>query len=288
MSIPRLAAGLVLAIALNAHAQISVELVLEQDQFLRDETLPVKVRIVNRSGQTLRFGPGSDWLAFNVEMRDGKAVQKAEDLAVSGEFTLDSSMVATRLVDLSSAYKFEFPGRYNISAIVKVKEWGKEFPSKPKPLDIVRGTKLWEQEFGIPTDSGTPEVRKYILQQARYQKQLVLYLRVTDPGERYSYRCVPVGPVVSFNRPEAQVDRASNLHLLFQTGARSFRYAVFTPAAEPLVRQQYDYGRSRPTLRMNDAGGIFVHGGMRRILADDLQASAMASTATNDVSIPKP
>jgi hypothetical protein len=288
MSIPRFAAGLLLLVALSAQAQVSVELVLEQDQFLRDESLPVKVRIVNRSGQTLRFGPESDWLAFNVEMREGKVVQKSGDLAVSGEFTLDSSMVATRLVDLSSAYKFELPGRYNISAVVKVKDWQKEFPSKPKPLDIVRGTKLWEQEFGVPTDSGTPEVRKYILQQAQYQKRLVLYLRVTDPAERYSYRCIPVGPLVSFNRPEAQVDRASNLHLLFQTGARSFRYNVFNPAAEPVVRQHHDYGHSRPTLRMNDAGGIFVHGGMRRIVADDLPAPAIASTSTNDVAVPKP
>src|SRR5687767_12758252 len=166
MSIPRLPAGLLLIVALSAQAQISVELLLEQQQFLRDENLPVKVRITNRSGQTLRFGPASDWLTFNVEMRDGKLVQKSGDLASVGEFTLESSMVATRLVDLSDAFKFELPGRYSLTAVVTVKEWKEDFASKAKPFEIVRGAKLWEQEFGVPAQTGAPEVRKYVLQQA--------------------------------------------------------------------------------------------------------------------------
>lgn len=288
MSIPRFVAVLLLAMVAGARAQISVEMALDQEQFLRDENLPVKVRIVNRSGQTVRFGAGMDWLSFNVETREGKVVQSSGDLPPGEAFTLESSMVATRLVDLSSVYRFELPGRYNISAVVKVKEWGEEYTSKAKPFEIVRGTKLWEQEFGVPSEGGAPEVRKYILQQAQYQKRLMLYLRVTDPSERFSYRCQPVGPLVSFSRPEAQVDRTSNLHLLFQTGARSFRYTVYNPAAELLVRQYHEYGRSRPALRMNEAGGIFVNGGARRILADDVPPPAMASNSTNDVSIPKP
>ena len=288
MSIPRFAALLLLGVVATAQAQISVELVLDQEQFLRDENVPLKVRIVNRSGQTLRFGPTMDWLSFNVETRDGKAVQGSGELPPGEAFTLESSMMATRLVDLSTAYRLELPGRYNVSAVVKVKEWGQEFPSKAKPLEIVRGTKVWEQEFGVPTGGGAPEVRKYILQQAQYQKRLMLYLRVTDSGERFSYRCEPVGPLLSFSRPEAQVDRISNLHLLFQTGARSFRYAVYNPSAELVVRQYHEYGASRPTLRMNDAGGIFVNGGARRIMVDDVPPPVMASNLTNDVSLPKP
>src|SRR5690349_7268742 len=100
MSIPRLLAVILLGIASTASAQISVELLLDQDQFLRDENLPVKVRIINRSGQTLRFGPEMDWLAFNVETREGKVVPANDDLARGEAFTLESSMVATRSLDL--------------------------------------------------------------------------------------------------------------------------------------------------------------------------------------------
>lgn len=288
MSIPRLASVLLLGLIATARAQVSVELLVDQEQFLRDEILPVKVKIVNRSGQTLKFGPTLDWLSFNVETREGKVVQSSGELPAGEPFVLESSMVATRLVDLSTAYRFELPGRYNVAVVVKLKEWGQEFTSKTKSFEIVRGTKLWEQEFGIPIEGGVPEVRKYILQQAQYQKRLMLYLRVTDSGERFSYRCLPVGPLVSFSKPEAQVDRASNLHLLFQTGPRSFHYAVYDPSAELRVRQTHDYGPSRPALRMNDEGGIFVNGGARRVRSDDVPPPAIASNSTNDVAIPKP
>jgi len=288
MSIPRLAAILLLGLAATAQAQISVEVVIYQEQFLRDENLLMKVRVVNRSGQTLKFGPAMDWLSFNVETREGKVVQSSGELPESEAFTLESSMIATRLVDLSNVYKFDLPGRYSVSAVVKVKEWGQEFPSKAKIFEIVRGTKMWEQEFGIPSEGGAPEVRKYILQRAQYQKRPMLYLRVSDAGERFSFGCVPVGPLLSFSQPEAQVDRTSNLHLLFQTGARTFRYTVYNPSAELLVRQSHEYGKSRPALKMNEAGGIFVNGGARRIVADDVPPPVMASNSTNDVSIPKP
>jgi len=287
MRVSRLAAGFLLALALTARGQITVEVLLDQQQFLRDESVPVKVRIVNRSGQTLRFGPTADWLTFNVEMRDGKTLHKTGQLRGVDGFALENSMVATRLVELTEAFHLEIPGRYNVTATVKVDEWKEEFASKPKHIEIVRGAKLWDQEFGLPAESGVPEVRKYILQQAQYQKQLMLYLRVTDAAERFSYRCFPVGPLVSFNRPEAQVDRTSNLHLLFQTGPRSFRYAVYNPSAQLLVRQYHEYAASRPTLRMNDEGAIFVHGGARRILPDDVPPPVMASHLTNEVVAPK-
>src|SRR5260370_473186 len=142
MSISRSAwvqiAGLFFALAFSARAQISVELQIDQEQFLRDESLPIRVRIINRSGQTLHFGPLSEWLTFNVEMRDGKVVQKANELSGGEEFTLESSMIATRLVDLSGPFKFDLPGRYNVSALVKVSDWKQEFTSKPKQVEIVR------------------------------------------------------------------------------------------------------------------------------------------------------
>ena len=291
MSISRSAwvetAGLFLALAFAAQAQVSVELLIDQEQFLRDESLPVKVRIVNRSGQTLHFGPLAEWLSFNVEMRDGKLVQKAGELSGGEQFTLESSMIATRLVDLSGPFKFDLPGRYKISAVVKVNDWKEEFASKSKQLEIVRGTKIWEQEFGVPADGGAPEVRKYVLQQAQYQKRLMLYLRVADAGERYSIRCLPVGPLVSASRRRGRSGRTE------RTGsgprlARSFRYAVYSPSADLLVRQYHEYGSSRPVLRMNDVGNIFVNGGVRRILTDDLPPPAVASTSTNEVSVPKP
>ncbi len=267
------------AAILPATGQLAVEVVVDRDQFLRDESLPVKVRVTNRSGQPLRLGADNEWLSFSVEGPETGTVFKTAEVPVKGEFTLESAQVATRQVDLSPCYDLSQPGRYTITATVRIKEWGNETASRPRRIEIVRGTKLWEQEFGVPTESGLPETRRYILQQANYQKQLKLYLRLTDLSDNKVFRVFPLGSLVSFSQPEAQLDRGSELSTLFQTGARSFLFYVIRPDGEVVIRQTYDYTTTRPTLRANDEGRIYVAGGIRRLTSNDIPTSTPANTS---------
>jgi hypothetical protein len=279
-------AGLSLLLVLSGRAQVLVEVVLDQERYLRDESLPVKVRITNRSGQTLKLGREDDWLALNVESREGRNVTLLSDIPVKEEFTLPASMVATRRVDIAPHYDLSTPGRYTVTATVKIPEWNDEVPSKSKTFEIVRGANLWEQLVGVPSASGLPEVRKYVLQQAQ-MKQLTLFVRVTDEYENKTYRLMPLGPLVSFSRPEPQVDKDSNLHLLFQTGARSFSYSVVTPKGDLILRQRHDYTRTRPVLRSGEDARIYVAGGQRLFAADDIPPPVTPSL-TNNVSAVRP
>ena len=274
------------AAILPATAQLVVEVVVDRDQFLRNESLPVKVRVTNRSGQPLRLGVDNEWLSFAVEGHDTGTVTKTAEVPVKGEFTLESSQVATRQVDLSPCYDLSQPGRYTITATVRIKEWNDETTSRPRRIEIVRGTKLWEQEFGVPTESGFPETRRFILQQANYQKQLKLYLRVTDLSDNKVFRVFPLGSLVSFSQPEAKLDRSSELNTLFQTGARSFLFYVIRPDGEIAIRQTYDYTTTRPTLRSNDEGRIFISGGVRRLTPNDIPTSIPGSAAVTPVPNP--
>jgi len=271
---------LLFASALAAAAQISVEIVLDQDQYLRDESLPVKVRVTNHSGQALQLGKDNDWLAFAVESLEGAVVSKLADVPVTGEFSLESARMATRQVDLTPCFDLSQVGRYTVTATIRIKEWNEEVASKPKGFEIVRGTKLWQQDFGVPASDAAPEVRRYTLQQASYRKQLKLYLRLTDRSENRVFRVFPLGPLVSFSQPEAQLDKASNLHVLFQTGARSFLFHVVNPEGELVLRQTYEYTETRPTLRSNDEGHIYVAGGVRRLAASDLPPSLTSNPAS--------
>ena len=53
--------------SLSTFAQVEAEVVVDQDKFLPAETLIAGVRIVNRSGQTLKLGEDADWIKFNIE-----------------------------------------------------------------------------------------------------------------------------------------------------------------------------------------------------------------------------
>lgn len=257
---------------LSMEAQVSLEVLIDQEQFLRDEALPLKVRITNRTGRTLHLGQDNEWLVFAVESLDGFVVSKLGEVQMTGPFALDSAHVATRTIDLVPSYDLTQPGRYTVTVSLRSKEWEGESSSKAKAFEIVRGTKLWEREFGL-SGAGVQESRKYTLQQATYRKQLKLYLRLTDVPENKVFRVFPLGSLVSFSQPEAQLDQSSLLHVLFQTGARSFLFQVINPDGEVVLRQTYDYSGTRPVLRSNAEGRIFVSGGTRRLTIGDVPAS---------------
>lgn len=263
----------------TAEAQMSVEVTLPQNQFLPGENLVAAVRITNRSGQKLKLGAEEDWLRFDVESRDGSIIAKLSEPVVVGEFELDAMQVATKRVDLAPHFNMTQLGRYSITATVKIKAWDRELVSSPKSFDLIHGAKLWEQEFGVPhateTATGSPEVRKYILEQANYLKgQLRMYLRLTDSSGARTFRVFPIGQMVSFSRPEAQLDKSSNLHVLYANGPHSFSYTVFNPEGDLTARDIYEFTATRPRLRVNDEGQITVNGGARRVTA------SLESTAT--------
>jgi len=274
MKITGLWLGIVLASIGCASAQVTVEVTQDQQQFLPGEAVKAAVRITNLSGQELSLGGEEDWLSFSMESREGTVVPKLGEVPVLGTFVLESSKVAIKRVDLAPYFMLTHPGRYQIVATVRVKGWNREIISTPRPFDVIEGVKIWEQEVGVPKPPGAndaePEIRRYLLQQANYIRgQIRLYVRVTDQYGR-TVRVFALGPMVSFGRPDPQIDRSSNLHVLYQDGASAFSYVVCDLQGEIIKRQTYDYSESRPRLRVADDGNISVIGGARRVTASDV------------------
>jgi hypothetical protein len=265
-----------LAAALSpVSAQVSIEVVLDQEQYLPAESMPVAVRITNRTGRDLRLGREDDWLTFAVESRKSEVVPKLGEVPVGGEFVLESSRVATKRVNLAPYFAMNRSGRYFVTATVQIKDWNQSIRSEPKGFDIIEGSRLWEQDIGVPDSAvgtnGVPEVRKFILQQANYLKsQLRLYVRLTDATGTKTFRVFPIGALVSFGRPEPQVDKFSNLHLLYQEGPHAFSYTVVNFDGEIITRRTYDYVDKRPRLAPDAEGKVLVIGGVRRPTAKDV------------------
>jgi hypothetical protein len=281
--------GCLVASGFLLHAQVTVETVMEEEYFLPGESIIVAVRITNLSGQTLHLGKEKDWLTFSVEARDNFIVPMLDDVPVAGEFSVESTSAATKKIDLSPYFQLTTPGRYTVGATIKIPQWDQELSTKPRNFVISSVRKLWEQEFGVPDPTGgttLPEVRKYALQQAMHLKEKKLYVRVTDAPENKIYRVFPVGPIVGPTRPEPQLDKLGNLHLLFQVGARAFNYSVINPDGELILRQTHEYsGGTRPVLKPDQEGNIRVAGGARRVTATDLPP--LNSGPAHDGNLPK-
>ena len=278
--------GLLLVTAPWVSAQVTAEVVTDEDQFLRNEPMPVRVRVTNLSGRTLTLGKESDWLTFSIENREGHSVNKLAEPAVAGEFTLESSFAASKRVDLTPYFDLAQPGKYEITAVVKIPKWDLPIATKPKIVTVSIGAKIWDKIVGVPYTGDPPETRKYSLVQTSYKERLRMYARVTDEAENIVYNVLQLGPAVAFSKPEHQLDRLSNLHVLFQDGAHSFNYSVVKPNGQLLVRQTYTYQQgSRPMLRGDKEGFIDVAAGKRVISRNDLPPPATVST--NEVKEPK-
>jgi hypothetical protein len=257
---------------------VTVELDLDQNTYLPDEDLQLKVRIVNRSGQPLVLGEDNEWITFEVMGEHGFVASKLGDVPVKGPFTLQSGQAITKEFNPTPYFDFRRANLYSLGAIIKIPKWKQQITCKPAAFTITEGMpllNLGSLAFGVTPPPGatntTPEVRRYSLVKITLMDQMKLYFRLTDSAGR-NLRVYPLGRMVSFGSPEVEMDRANNLHVLFQTGARTFDYSVMDPNGALLARQYHEYAGSRPALHLTDDGRIFVGGGRRLLTVNDFPA----------------
>lgn len=265
---------LLLAGSLRLAAQVSVEISVSQEEYLLGEDLLATVRISNESGQTLVLGQDDEWLDFFIDAKDRTMVLRQGKVPVKGPFTIGSSQVAKKRVNLQPYFRLSNQGNYRVVATVKIPGWQARVMSQPATFSIVKGRTIWEEEFGVPLPPSVanrlPEVRKYALLQATYLKNLRLYLRITDQSGNGLIKLLNLGPFMSFGDPEVQLDKFSNLHILHQVWARTFHYNVVNPDGQLIAHETHDMSQTRPRLLKTDKGHIVVVGGARKLSDDDV------------------
>ncbi|HTV40658.1 MAG TPA: hypothetical protein VMF08_08785 [Candidatus Sulfotelmatobacter sp.] len=254
------------AVGFNAAAQLTVDLSLDQQQFLPGEDLPVVVHVTNRSGQLLHLGD-TGWLTFFIQADDGSVVAKKLDPPVTGLFDLNNSDMAIKHVNLGPYFALQRTGTYHVTATVHIGAWNADISSAPQKFDVIDGAELWSQSFGVSDPEmpdQPPRVRRYTLIEANYLKdQLRLYAQVSDEANGSILAVRALGNLISFSQPEAQLDRVSNLHVLCQTAATTFIHSVVSPGGKVIQKEYYDYVNTRPRLGLDNDGNIIVRGGVR-------------------------
>jgi hypothetical protein len=282
-----LALLLVCAAGVRAQELMKVEVLLDQRQYLPNEPMEAKVRITNQSGQPLVFGKDEDWLTFTIEGAKNQRVAKIGKVPVGGVFTADTQARTTAKFEIGPYFELSELGNYSITASVLIKDWERTVMSEPERFDVVRGTTIWKQEFGIPDPSGNepPIARKYHLIQSRNSDQLTLYLRITDASESRTYKVLPLGLVLTFGNPDERLDRVNNLHVLHQSGRQTYSYHVIDPVGEIVLRQTYQIS-SKPRLVAGQHGEVLITGGYRVAATNDFPKLLETTAADPKTSTP--
>lgn len=266
--------SLLLLNGVPVYSQIKVGVSFPQEQYLAYEPLVAVVKISNVSGQKINFSNDEKWLDFAIETKTGRIIPKKDDPPMPEPFSVESGEMAVVRVNLEPFYNATQPDRYSVVATVFIKEWNKHFVSDAAVFDIVTGIKIWEKEFGVPPEdskeSPAPEVRKYALLMANFKNQLRLYFRLSNVTEDKVYKMFFLGNLTSIGKPEANLDKFNNLHILHQYSGKSFKYSVISPDGRLFLRETHDYTDSRPRLWLDKDGRIYVKGGARRVANDDI------------------
>lgn len=269
--------------AARGDASLTAEIRIDEPVFLPGEELPVGLRLVNLSGRPVKYATLPDWVTFFVERQGGGAVGQRGELEFTDEFTLESATAGTREWNLASAFDLTTPGTYSISAEVRVPDAGVTLFAPPQRVLVSPGMTLSETTFGRPAADGGREVRKYTLIQANRKRDLRLYVSISDEAGVEPYKVISLERLLSFSRPEHQLDRESNLHILLQSGAREFSYFTVNPDGDLVGRQRHALiPASRPRLMAGTNGLVSVTGGARLPMPNDLPPAPVPAPAAGE------
>ncbi|PZR74475.1 MAG: hypothetical protein DLM73_07900 [Chthoniobacterales bacterium] len=263
----RLTAFLFLTAA--AQAQIQVELKFQRLQYIAHEPVIATIKIANLAGRDvdLHDDSGHPWFGFEVNAEEGHLLAPFKQAtAAEPALHVEAGKTVTRKINLTPLFPVHDFGSYHVRANVYFADLNKFFYSQTKVFQITDARPIWQKTVGVP--DGTPgagEVRTYSLLSNRFPDHTALYVRVENRNNGAVYSTFSLGRVIANDEPQAEIDRANQLHILHCTAPRNWAYSHIGLNGELLAHSTFMETKSRPRLRHTADGAIAVSGGMLNV-----------------------
>ena len=248
-----------------AHAQIQVELNFKRIQFIAHEPILATVTIANNSGRDidLHDDNGQHWFGFEINAGQGRLLAPLKQNAAEPPLHVESGKTVTRKINLTSLYPVQDFGAYHVRANVYFPDLNKFFYSATKVVQVSDARPIWQKTVGVPEGMpGAGEVRTYSLLSNRFVDHTSLYVRVENRDSGAVYTTYSLGRIIASEDPQAEIDRANQLHVLHCAAPRTWAYSHVGLNGELLAHSTFLETKSRPRLRHTADGAIAVSGGM--------------------------
>ncbi|HEX4640734.1 MAG TPA: hypothetical protein VH252_05075 [Chthoniobacterales bacterium] len=259
-----LLAALVL-VAATARAQIQVDLSFKRIQYIAHEPILATVKIANNSGRDidLHDDSGQHWFGFEINAGEGRLLAPLSRDAGEPPLHIESGKTVTRKINLTSLFPVHDFGAYHVRANVFFPDLNKFFYSATKVVQVSDARPIWQKTVGVP--EGTPgagEVRTYSLLSNRFIDHTSLYVRVENRDSGVVYTTYSLGRIIASEDPQAEIDRANQLHVLHCAAPRTWAYSHVGLNGELLAHSTFLETKTRPHFRRGDDGVVAVSGGM--------------------------
>jgi len=252
-------------VAVSARGQIQVELSFKRVQYISYEPILATVKIANNSGRDidLRDDSGQHWFGFEVNAGESRLLAPLKSNAGEPALHVEAGQTVTRKVNLTSLFPVQDFGTYHIRANVFFADLNKFFYSTTKVVQVADARPIWQKTVGVPEESpGAGEARTYSLLSNRFLDHTSLYVRVENRNTGVVFTTYSLGRIISNLEPQAEIDRANQLHVLHCASPRSWAYSHVGLNGELLAHSTFLETKTRPRLRHTPDGSIAVNGGM--------------------------
>ena len=265
-----------LLVTATAKAQIQVELSFKRLQYIAHEPILATVRIANNSGRDidLHDDSGQHWFGFEVNAGEGRLLAPLQPAAAEPALHVEAGKTVTRKVNLTSLYPVHDFGAYHVRANVYFPDLNKFFYSATKVFQVSDARPIWQKTVGVPDGMpGAGEVRTYSLLSNRFLDHTSLYVPPENKNNGVVYTTYSLGRIIASEDPQAEVDRANQLHVLHCAAPRNWAYSHVGLNGELLAHSTFLETKTRPRLRHTPDGSIAVNGGMLDVPSADSKRS---------------
>jgi hypothetical protein len=290
--ISALLATCVFFFAAAAEGQIQVELKFKRLQYIAYEPVVATVAITNLAGRDidLHDAHGQSWLGFEVTGNEDQPITllATENPAAAGPLKIEAGQRVTRQFDLGSLYPVHDFGAYHVRTHVYFADLAKFYYSGTRVFEVTDAHPIWQQTVGIPDGvAAAGEVRTYSLLTNRFPDHTSLYVRVQDKETGTVYATYSLGRTIGAEQPQAEIDRANQLHVLHCAAPRAWSYSRIGLNGELLGHSSLMETNSRPRLVHATNGDVTVHGSAIDTTAQSSRRSTVPKLSARPPGLPK-
>jgi len=249
----------------SAFGQIQVDLKLPRLQFIAYEPVVATVGITNLAGRDvdLHDAAGQAWFGFEVTGQDGQVIGTLKTDSIQPPLKIETAKHVTQKINLTPLFAVHEFGTYHVRAHIYFADLDKYFYSQAKVFEVTNARPIWQRTVGIPEGTEAPgNVRSYSLLSNRFPDHTSLYVRVEDKDTGIVYATYPLGHIIAFDEPHAELDRANQLHVLYCAAPRLWAYDRIGLNGERVSHATFMETKSRPRLVRADDGVVKIAGGM--------------------------
>ena len=248
-----------------AEAQVQVDLKFKRLQYIAYEPVVATVAITNLAGRDIELhdAEGQSWLGFEITGSEEQPIAPISDANREPPLRIQAGQRVTRQIDLTPLYPVHEFGAYHVRTNIYFADLGKFFYSGTRVFEVTDARPIWQQTVGVPDGAGASgDVRTYSLMTNRFPDHTSLYVRVQDKDTGVVYATYSLGRTISFEQPQAEIDRANQLHVLHCAAPRAWSYARVGLNGELLEHSSFMETKTRPRLVDSGGGEVAVRGGM--------------------------